>query len=448
MKIYLVDRCGWAGRVLSVVAGVLLLAGASRADKLTLDDSVRIALEHNPAVAMAAEDVRKTSADIDLSSSEGMPKLNLNSGYTRLDKASSAKINGQDVIMSVLNSRASDVTLTQPLDVFGIIKMGRHMASLGKVQAVYELDRVKNDTELSVKEAFFNVLRAQDAQKVVEERVAQLDAHRSDAELNYKAGNVSKFDVMRAETELANAKVDLVTAQNGLRLAKSALNNSLGRDLNTPFELVDPGMPQLADIKVEDCIEAATKSRPEVKSIDTQVELSDKLITIAKRGRNPKVNLTWKINRNFTPTFIDSRASSWLATLFSFMPILDGGRTSADVAIARSDAENAKSGQRTTLLGVALDAKNAYLALQEARESIGTADKGLSLAREGVRLAQVSYRNGLVTQTDVLDAETSLVTAENYYVNATYNYHVAFAKLEQAVGGKVQMARLIVQNAE
>lgn len=424
---------------------VLLFTGgsAARAEKLTLEKSIEYALEHNPVVRIARENVRKTAAYIDEASAAGMPKLDLEATYMRLDRAATATISGKTVELNVVDNRAADLSLRQPLDVFGIIELGKRMAHLGRVSAQFDYDQVWNDTALQVKEAYYAVLRAQQQLKVREDAVLMLEAHLKDARTHHSAGTIAKFDVLRAETELANARQGLIAAQNGVDLAKAGFNNVLGRELDAPVDLEEPGAARFVELDVAACTDSACSTRPEVRRADTQVELSDKMIDIAKHGSKPKVDLLWTYNRNLSVTIFNPRPTSWRAFLIASMPLYDGGKTKAAVQQAECDAENAKSGREQAILAVTLDVKQSYLSLNEGRERILAAEKGLEQARESMRLAQVRYRGGVSTQVEVMDARAALTLAETNYVNALYDYHIATARLERAVGGKTQMAKLI-----
>ncbi len=104
-----------------------------------------------------------------------------------------------------LDNRSADLALVQPIDIFGIVKTGRRVAKLSRSSAQHELDQATNDVTLETKIAFYDVLRAQEFLKVQEDTIAQLAAHLKDAQAHYGAGTIARFDVLRAETQLANS---------------------------------------------------------------------------------------------------------------------------------------------------------------------------------------------------------------------------------------------------
>lgn len=246
----------------------LLTAGqAALAEVMTIDQAIEYALEHNPVVGMARENIEKSKAMVDQATSVGMPKLNAQGTYTRLDQVSEVSIGDRTVKLNELDSQAANLSLSQPIDVFGVIKTGKHAAKLTKASSQHEYDQAKNDTTLRVKEAYYAVLRAQQFMDVQQKRVEQLEAHLQETRLHLKAGTAAPFDVLRAETEVADAKQGLISAQNGVELAKAAFNNTLGRDLSAAVELDEPGPPQIVDLQLASCLDSACTNRPEVLKI-------------------------------------------------------------------------------------------------------------------------------------------------------------------------------------
>ncbi len=421
----------------------LLTAGqAALAEVMTIDQAIEYALEHNPVVGMARENIEKSKAMVDQATSVGMPKLNAQGTYTRLDQVSEVSIGDRTVKLNELDSQAANLSLSQPIDVFGVIKTGKHAAKLTKASSQHEYDQAKNDTTLRVKEAYYAVLRAQQFMDVQQKRVEQLEAHLQETRLHLKAGTAAPFDVLRAETEVADAKQGLISAQNGVELAKAAFNNTLGRDLSAAVELDEPGPPQIVDLQLASCLDSACTNRPEVLKMQSQQALAQDMVHIARQGSKPQVNLNWQMNHSLSTTMFNPRPSSWTAYLTVSMPVFDGGKTRAAVNQAKADANSVKLGYDQTVLAVKLDTQQAYLSLNESREKISVAQKALEQARESMRLAQVRYKAGVSTQVEVFDAQTALTQAETNHVNAVYDYYTALAQLEKAVGGRTQMAKL------
>jgi outer membrane protein TolC len=375
-----------------------------------------------------------------------MPKIELYGSYEKLDRVPTGNLVGQTIPLADIDDRSVDLVLVQPLDVYGINRLNLSASKAGR--SAYACDSVRqiNDTTLDTKTAFYNVLRAQSYLAVQVEMIALLEAHLKEAQINLAAGTVSRFDVLRAETQLANAQQGLISARNGVELSKAAFNEILGRPLDTPVELAEPDQPDDFDFKPEDCVRCACESRPEVLRSDQQIERNAKLLKACELSSKPRFAFRLDYNRNFDPAFYDPAESSLSAFLTVSAPFYDGGDSKASIQKAQSDLDAARITREQTLFSVTLDTRQSYLDLKESRERVKASRKMLDMAREGMRLAQVRYKAALSTQVEVLDAQTELKQVETGYVNDLYGSRIALARLERSVGGEAQMAKLIHQS--
>ena len=428
-----------------LTAALLMLftiAGTATAEKLTLEQSINIALENNPSIHIAKENTHKADALVRQALSAGYPKVTVNATYRRLDKSTTANFGGQTVVLNKADNRSADLNVSHNVDLFGTVKAGRSAARAGKSAYQYYLDAQINDTTLDVKNAFYNVLRAQQNQQVQSETVAQLDAHLKDAQANFDAGTIAKYDVLRAETEVANSKQRFISAKNGVDLAKAALNTVMGSPVSTEIELEEPARKPYVIIDLANAVDTASKSRPEVLAAADMIKVDDEFTAIAKKSLLPSLNAQWTLNHNFDTSAFNSRKESWVALLTARMSIFDGGYNKANIDIAKSNANTLRFTKDQIVLGVTLEAQQSYLSLNESQERINAAETALVQANEAYRLAIVRYKSGVSTQLEVLDTETALTAAKLNLVNALYDYQVALAKLERAVGGSDQMATL------
>jgi outer membrane protein TolC len=372
-----------------------------------------------------------------------MPKLGIEGNWQRLDEISVVTFGDREIPLGSLDNRTADLVLTQPLDIFGIVRAGRKTAKYNMSAAGSGYDQVTNDTILQAKKAYFEVLRKQKWLFVQQGLVQVLEAHLKDAKAHLAAGTVAPFEVLRAETQLANAKPDLIIAENELELAKSALNNVLGRPHNTPVELEELDKPLFVDLELTKCVDSACAYRPEVRQAESQVQASGEMTKVAKLLGKPRFNFRWAYNKSFDVSTFSPRDASWQAFLTTSISLYDGGATSASVAKAQADASTAKSMQEQVVRTVTLDTQQSYLSLKESRERIQAAEKALEQARESMRLADVRYKGGVSTQVELFDAQSALTLSDTNYVNGLYDYQVSLAKVEHAVGGPTHMAKLL-----
>ena len=122
------------------------------------------------------------------------------------------------------------------------------------------------------------------------------------------------------------------------------------------------------------------------------------------------------------------------------VPIFDGGVASARRREAQGGLADAEILKRQAIDQVTLEAEQAYLALNEARQRIDVANQSLNEANEAFGLAKVRYMAGVSAHAgispllELSDAQSALTLAESNQVNALYDYNSASARLDRALG--------------
>jgi outer membrane protein TolC len=168
------------------------------------------------------------------------------------------------------------------------------------------------------------------------------------------------------------------------------------------------------------------------------ISLAEKQITAAKRDQLPTVVVRGQWDFNLKTSTFQPREYSFTAIAAVQFKIWDSGQTQGRVEQARADVEKAKITIENVREGIALEVRSAYLGLQEAREKVAVAEKGLQAATESLRVARLRYEAGVSNQLELSDAELAYTQAEQNLVNARYDLRVAWARLEKAMGRYAQ----------
>lgn len=437
-------------RIGAVWCILVLSAGtwAQQPAALTLQDSVRIALQNSRTLRTVLQDERKANARVREARGAALPQLDVSANYRRLDRVPKAKFPSFDPVTGTftfneieiqpIDSGTATVSLSQVIDVSGVVRTATDAASLYSRIASLDVQRTRNEIVLQVKQAFYDVLRAQELVKVAEEALQNAETRRKLAQAAVDAGVSPKLDVMRAEAAVAAAQQAVIAARNALQLTKAAFNNVLGRRVDEPVELLpaDESVPELADFN--QYLQEALSKRPEMIQANLGVSLAEKQVTAAKRDQLPSVVVRGQWDFNLKTSTFQPRESSFTTIAALQFKIWDSGQTQGRIEQARADVDKAKITIENAREGIALEVRNAYLSLQEAREKVSAAEKGLQAATESLRVARLRYESGVSTQLELSDAELAYTQAEQNLVNARYDLRVAWARLEKAMGRYAQ----------
>ena len=416
---------------------------ALSAEKLTLQQSIDLALRQSVLVQSAQEGVKGAEAQKREAFTGFLPKFSTYYSYSRLnvDPTLTANLPGSGPVALVTGTKDNynwAVEVKQPIFAGGGILANYEAGRIGHEIASLDETAVVQDIVQEVRVAYFNVLKAQRGLDVAKQAVEQLLSHRNMAQDFFDAGVIPKNDLLRAEVELANGKQNLVRAENAVEIAKAKFNTVLRREIDTPTEVEDILALRPYAKTFDECQRLAIENRPEVKSYIRRVEQSQKLVKLAKSEYLPSINVVGHFERygdnadvNGSPyRNQDSTYVMGIAT-WNFW---EWGRTKNRVDASRSRQNQTSYALDNIKDQVSLEVKNAWLALHEAEKQVAVTKKSIEQADENFRVSTERYKEQVGTSTDVIDAQTLLTRAKTDYFNALSDYNISIARLERAMG--------------
>ncbi|MBC8104314.1 MAG: TolC family protein [Cytophagales bacterium] len=333
-----------------------------------------------------------------------------------------------------LNQISTRISVTQLLDITGLVKTAEQVGNLGKALSRLELARTRQDTALNIKNGYYNVLRALAFVRVNEAAVAQSQELLRVTQAQLNAGVASQFDVLRARTQLDNNRQALISSRNQVSISKNAFANSLGIDPSTPIDPQPLETPPVPDLNEAALIQTAFDQRPEYLQADVNIILAKRNIRLARRTLEPYLNAG--ITGNYAATsnsFGQDRGTASVGLALT-VPLYDGGATRAQVESARSDERGALIQKDQYARGIKAEVQQSVIAVRDADERRTAIAQTVEQAREALRLANVRFQAGVGTQLDVNDAQTALTQSEYNQVNAQYDFLGAVARLQRSVG--------------
>lgn len=278
-------------------------------------------------------------------------------------------------------------------------------------------------------------LQNSDAQVEIEQAAVE-DAQQTlkDAQLLEKAGLGTRFDVLRAEVELAQAQQRLSTAQANQNIARRQLAETLSvshsTELATADQIKEAGVWKLS---LADSIVQAFKNRAELEQLLLQREIGDEQRKIALAQVRPTVSASasYGLNDDFEDDF--DITDQYQVGLNMEWRLFDGGAAGSAAKQSEKDIEIAESQFANQRNQIRFAVEQAYYGLEANQKNIGTATKEVELAEESLRLARLRFQAGVGTQTDVIDAQTQLTAARGNLLSSIIEYNQSYADLTRQV---------------
>jgi outer membrane protein TolC len=458
---------------------------AGRVPTFTLDQAILTALQRNPTLLNAEQEIKRTRGVIIQVRAQALPEIKANGtfewtdpnlrgarilGTTGTATGGATSTSGAASFLESPPSQVRDVQpplaapsptpsipTTQRTDIsYSISVLGRQLVFNGTTypqirgtffqrdSAYFAFRNILDQLLATVKTQFYQIVVNRELVKVNEQSVHLLEAQLKDQQNRFEAGTVPRFNVLQAEVALYNQLPLLITAQNNLRISKIVLAKTIGLDFqprrgeNPPLEVVGemPYIPRT--IALAEAIELGKERRPFLKQARANVLNQKEQVRAAAGQWLPTITTTGGGEWVSSPTNSSWHdiSKGWIAEVQGSLPIWDSGAIAGQVIQQRALLFEAKNTYDDDVRQVELEIQQAYSNLQQNRELIQSQEKNVEQAEEALRLAKARLDAGAGTQLDVLNAQVQLLTAQSTRLQALFGYNSSLAEFDRATGAQ------------
>ena len=461
----------------------------SQTRPISLDEAVRTAEAQSEAIRIARAGVQRAQGQQYQARSQRLPQLNASASYTRtlasqfdigetaapavdttkpappptpcdqylldatattaerlagLEDASRCAL-GQNPFSSfgnlgfgAKNQYNAGLSFSQNLFSGGRIMAQNSVANAGRRSAEIELTAQRAQLRLDVTQAYFDAALADRLVALAESSAVQTDKVLKQTQLARTVGNVSEFELLRAQVSSANQRPIVIQRQSDREVAYLRLKQLLNFPLESPIQLttqVDDPVATNAAVATAAAItsDTAAVDRATVRQAAAAIDAQRGLLKVAKAQRFPTLALTSQYGKVAFPLtgFPGSGdfRTNWTVAIGTQVPLFTGGRIKGDQLVAEANLREAQARYDQTREFASLDSRVTINNLLQASEawqaSLGTAEQ----ASRAYSIAEVRYREGISTQLELNDARILLEQAVVNRALAARNLQVARVKL-------------------
>lgn len=423
----------------TLLAALSLLAAAPAAPPpspapprvLSLEEAARLARENQPQLRQARAGTEAARARADEARAPLLPQITGSAGYQR----ATSNLPGIPESSSSANQWAMGATLSQLLWDFGQTS-GRWEAARESATSQQATERATRLQVLySVRAAYFTARAARDLVGVARETLQNQEAHLRQVRGFVEVGRSPEIDLAQARTDRANAEVQLIAAQNGYETAKARLNQAMGIEGSTDYEVADDTLPAVEgeDLPIDALLAEALTRRPDVAALEAQVRAQRAAVGSARGGYWPALGLSAGVGDVGPTVNGPSMTWNWNAGATLTWNLFQGGLTSAQVREAEASTVGIEAQLASLQQQARLELEQARLAVRAAKAALGAAAEALVNARERLRLAEGRYQIGAGSIIELGDAQVALTSAAAQKVQADYTLASARAQLLAAL---------------
>jgi outer membrane protein TolC len=438
-------------RVLVALMALMTSAAAASAQTrstLSLDEAIAIASANNLTLQNAAMQVEKAEHDVAIARTRRMPSFSIESQASQLltpvdisfprgafgDYPGIGPIPSTDATITTprgmsiyLNAQA-----TQPLSQLFKINLN---VRLSEASLAYEREQVRAGRLAlvqNVRRQYYAVLETASALEAVAAKTKLLEEMDRVTATRVAQQVVLKSDRLDVQTRLADAELSRLTLGHTLASRKEQLNQLLGRDIRTPFEVAPIPEPSRIETDLQAAQARALDARPDIRQARVRLQQAELAHRVSKADRIPELALTasslMPINIDGAPGNISTVAiqAKW--------DVFDWGRKGRAVAAKGLEIRQAKNSMFDAEQKAVLEINNEFRRVEAARAQLRVARLAQEHARENARVRMNQYEVRAALLSDVMLAESNLADSDDQYTRALLSFWTALADLDHALG--------------
>jgi outer membrane protein, heavy metal efflux system len=395
-------------------------AATAPGPSLSVDELIRAVLRHNPDIRAAQVQTLSAQAGIQSAQAWANPRIDAVQGRNeaRLPGLVPGTVQGWSVSQFIENPRTRQFRTAS--------------ARASAKDSLHQAQGVRNElitqVRLRVNEGLLHQAQAQAAA----DAVALLEKARELVRLKVEIGEAPKYEIIKADAEIINARERLQTATLMVQQAQLELDRMAANQLPAGWQLVGD-LSAIPDMNSIDQMHAlALQRNPSVLSMQTELERLTAQLNEAKTQKWPGFELRY--SESLDPEWRQSQIGVGL-----HIPLLD--QRQGPIAQASAQLERAQiqlQGRQNELRQHIL---LAWKSMEIARLRINALSQGsLREALAALRVAEAAYRFGERGFLDVLDAQRVLRSVRADIIDARYQLQISRVTLDQLMGHEAALS--------
>ena len=410
---------------------------AQNNDTLTLSQAVNMAIKHSPSLEAGMAAIDQAKAQLNEAESYALPQFAGDASFTRIDPVVTIAIPGTSISVQTApnNNYNGNFSLQQAIWAFGKYDAGDRLAESGIKNAQDNLESYKAQAAYQTTQIYYSILTTDEGIRVEQDQVSVLQGNLADADQREKQGTATSLDTLDIQARISSIQSQIADLQASRRKQVAGLRRILGMVSGTAVNVTRPerSSPLPEDVNTLDSI--AAKQRPEILMAKDAENTARLQIKYAKESNDPllSANVVGGYKDGYLPNLTQGKLN-WAGTIDFHVPILDGGRTQAQVDEATAQYRAAQAHTEDTRLGVEQDIEQALADLQSSRSRLKLTDVQIQQAQQAYNIAEVRYKNGAATNLDVLTAQSALEQAKLQQAQLKFSLELSEYNLNKAVG--------------
>lgn len=408
---------------------------------LTLDKALEIALDENPTIKVAAEEIALKKVASKEAWQSLLPEASLNGSFDHTIKAAEMKLNDMSFKMGQDGTNTANAGLSINLPLFAPAVYRAMSMTKTDIELAVEKSRASElDLINQVTKAYYQLMLAQDSYEVLQGSYKLAEDNFNVVNAKYQQGAVSEFDKISAEVQMRSIKPNVISAANAVTLAKLQLKVLMGItadvDIKTDDNLTNYESMLFANqLKEEDM---SLENNTTMKQFELNMKLLEKNVKSLKTNFMPTLSMSFSYQYQslYNPNinFFDYTWSNSSSLMFNLSIPLYRASNFTKVKSARIQMRQLDWNRIDTERKLNMQVVSYRNNMTASSEQVVSNKENVMQAEKAVQIAGKRYEVGKGTVLELNSSQVSLTQAQLTYNQSIYDYLVAKADLDQVLG--------------
>ena len=432
----------------SVVIAIFCCASIVKAQTvLTQAEAVKLALENNYGIKIAANAVEVADNNTSILNSGYLPTLTGSAGATyNLDNTEAEFSNGTSTVLNGAESDRYNASLSLNYTLFDGLGRRYNYKSLKEQYQLSELqarETIEN-TVIQLFSVYYSVAQLTENLEALRETLEVSKDRLVRAQYQFDYGQNTKLGVLNAEVDINNDSINIISSNQSLKNAKRDLNVVLGNALSADFS-VSTAIDFTLQFKKDSLFDKAITRNVALLQSEKNIAISQLSIKSSKSGYLPTVGLNgtygWNKNNNNAASFVAVSTNTGLSGGLSLSwNLFDGGSTITSVKNAKVNLETQKLEKENILIGITRDFENAWEDFENKLNIFNIQEQNIITSQSNFERTQEKFKIGQVNSIEFRQAQLNLLNAELSRNQAKYQAKLAELTLLQLSGELLNVA--------
>lgn len=417
-------------------------AWAQEVLQLTLKQALEIAKNENPTLKIAGQEILLKQNSKKEAIWNLIPEAELVGSYTRTIQKQTFAMGDQQVKVGTDNSYSGGLSISLPVfapSLYKSINITQSDIELALEQArASELDLVNQVTK-----AYYQLLLTQDSYEVLKKSYAQSEENYRVVNEKFKQGSVSEYDKISAEVQMRSLKPSVVSAKNGVNLAKLQLKVLMGVtadvDIQTDDNLKNYEMKLFQRQMENENYGFSLQNNSDLKQIDLNAKQLRQNLQLQYTNFMPTLSVSFQymyttLNDNFRFSSYKWNPYSTIGLNLS-IPLFRGSNFTK-VKQAKIQIQQLEENRINTERQLHMQATSYLDNMSASAEQVVSNREAVAQAIKGRDIATKRYEVGKGTILELNSSEVALTQAELTYNQSIFDYLSAKADLDKVLGNE------------